>query len=615
MFLRIVEKNKRFTSFLQKFIHDPLLFMQILIICLAVLALANPSYITQKTVRNTESVAIVIDASASMQATDIHPTRFSQACEKAKGIIGNMHPKTDVSIVLATSLPATAGSSVSTERAQNIIDSLEATDVPSNIGDAILLAKDMLKDSDRSKKIYVLSDFSSGGGTDIGIARGLAMMEAVEVELIGFGHRSENAAIVDFSARRSNVADDLMYVSLTVKNYKSVPHQSSIEVLANGVSVLTDQVSIDADSERFYHYQADISADGQEIEARLISEDDLSVDDVVWAYVPPIRLARVLLLTRPGSDIFMEKALESLAFVKKIEYDRGILPINLEVLDYDVIILGNIEPKMVIPRMFLDIKFHVEANGATLVVLGSNSLASLGADQINPEDSVWHMMPVDMESVSELESNMRVVLDHQVLNDIHFDSVVLKKYYRMRPRDEGTMVLAETELASDPIIAYAGRGNGSVIYMGANPDPSWSNLYYSASFPIFWNQLIGYFTKGRRAHNQRSLLTGGFIQAEQGRVITLADGRHTEDSSVFLDRAGIYKITHPERTETIPVNLLDPVESDIMPKDIKEIKKSSEFRIEYEPQDIKHYLFRHLAALLMLLLFFEASLYRRRGML
>src|SRR5882757_1431775 len=65
----------------QKLRRNWLLFLQILLLILAVLALSRPFFATKA--RSSELRVLILDASASMQSTDETPSRFEKARKEA----------------------------------------------------------------------------------------------------------------------------------------------------------------------------------------------------------------------------------------------------------------------------------------------------------------------------------------------------------------------------------------------------------------------------------------------------------------------------------------------------------------------------------------------------
>src|SRR5690348_9857989 len=83
----------------QKLRKNWLLYLQILLLALAVLALTRPFFKTAA--KPAELRVIVLDGSASMQATDVSPTRFEQARAEALKWVDSLKPTDQMVVVLA----------------------------------------------------------------------------------------------------------------------------------------------------------------------------------------------------------------------------------------------------------------------------------------------------------------------------------------------------------------------------------------------------------------------------------------------------------------------------------------------------------------------------------
>ncbi len=605
MFIRFIEKNKRFTSFLQRFIHDPLLVMQLLIITLLVLALAAPFFNTQAEERGEQSVAFVIDASASMHSTDSKPTRFESALSKAREIISGLNERDDVSLVLAENIPVTVAAGTTLEDALTILSRVEPADTPSNVGDAIMLARDLLSGSDKDRVIYVLSDFAGGRGLDPQIARKIALMSGIDVEFIKVGARGSNTGIIGLDARRSVVRDNELYLTASVRNYHPVDYTANLRILSGTKVLAEEERTIESGGEEFYYFSPNITSAGQVISAELVGADDLPLDDIAYAYVKPVKVNRILLLTSEGQDRFLRFMLESL---ENVDLTYAVPPVTPDVTGFDVIILGTVRGEEILPGTFRDIGNHV-GNGASLVIVASEPLAAV------QYQNLWSLMPVDVLSLGSRETEVIVTEEHTILQDVVFDNVVAKQYYNVRERDNQTVTIVGSTLLPNPLIAYREHGKGYVVYMGLNSNPDWSNLYYSSSFPIFWSQMIKYVTRPRGSDVDRSLTTGEYLHLPEASSIKTPSGRTTESKSVFLDKVGVYRVLYEDRTDVIPVNLFDGAESNTTGSSLEDMESAREFKVERELVDVKVDVFRHILILFLAALLLETILYRRRGLL
>jgi hypothetical protein len=611
MFIRFMEKNKRFSSFLQRFIHDPLLLMQVLIIVLLAVAIANPFYHTKQEVREEEAIVMVVDASASMQASDAAPSRFQAAIDKARSLTSNFNKDDEVSVILAENIPAVVSSRQTPEAAAVTLGNLKAADTPSNIGDAMMLAKDMLVSSDRKRVIYVLSDFAGSGGLDPQLARKVSMASGINVELLKVGSQGENAGIVSLDAKRSSVKETELYLTASVRNFRQEPLKAQVRIMAADKAVDQQEKTIAAGGEGFYYFRPNVSSDGQVIRAELVGEDELAVDDKAYAYIPPVKVSRVLLLTSTGSEYYLARMLEA---IRNVEQPVTVVAdkfLDRDVSGFDVIIIGNVKSSYITPDISRDIKNHVH-NGASLIVLGTDNLKSV-EDSADAAD-LWSIMPVNITVLEGRETAARVVEDHDMLQDVVFDGVILKKYYAVSERDNSTKTILGAEALQTPLIAYRQYGSGHVVYVGVNSDPAWSSFYYSSSFPIFWSQMLKYVTKNRGVDSVSAYKTGDYLQLERDTPVKTPSGVFLNSSSIFLDKAGVYTAYEPDRQQPVAVNLLDSVESNTTGM-IGELKGAQDFQIKRQEVELKVEVFRYLLGAMLALLVLELILYRRRGVL
>jgi len=608
MFIRFIEKNKRFASFLQRFIHDPILILQLLIITLLVLSIVNPFYMSKEQLKEEESVVIVVDASASMQATDVKPTRFDAAIAKGREIITELNEKDDVSIILARNIPAVISTKGTREDAMLQLSNLAVSDTPTDTGDALMLAKDMLANSDRKKAVYILSDFAPSGGLDIRLARRIAAASGVRVELLKIGDSSDNAGITAIEAKRSSVNDNQLYLTVNARNFR--PAGGIVAKVYSGDSLLdSQQMDVQVGGDGFFYFKPNITNGEQMLSVRLDGQDSLLVDDTAYAWLSPARMSRVLLLTSEGSDKFLKNLMiDSLVAAKKIDFQYAVPPVIPDVSGFDAIIVGNAQNEKILPGMFRDIKNSVK-NGATLVVIGTEGLSKIG------DADLWSIMPVDMIGTGSRETGLTVLQEHEMLNDVAFDNVVAKKYYNMRVRDNDTKVLVGAELFDNPMIAYRQYGDGYVVYMGVNSEQDWSNLYYSSSFPIFWYQMMKYVTHNRETTNAIMQHTGEYLQVGSTQKVQMPGGLTVNSASIYLDKAGVYSVEYPDRTEKVTANLLDGAETNITGSSVAEMEDGTSYKVQYEDVNVKVDLFRRIMMVMLFAILVETFLYRRRGLL
>ncbi|MFC2162514.1 VWA domain-containing protein [Candidatus Altiarchaeota archaeon] len=607
MFIMFLEKHKRFQSFLQKFIRDPLLVMQLIIVTICVLALANPYLSSLEVIRGREAVAIVIDASASMKATDVGGQRFGSARASAAKIINDLNPADTVSVILAESIPVMALNQGDRKQAVSILSGLKASDTPSNVGDAILLARDVLAGSEAENVIYVISDFAEGDGLDPRLGRRIAGLAGARVEFIQVGGGSDNAGIVSFRARRSVVDEDKLFATASVRNFGE-KRNIRMDLYSGGTLIGSQDKIVPGGGEEFYTFSLNITWGEQVIEARLPDGGHLETDDHAYAYVKGVRVSRILLMTGEGNkDRYLRMMLQSL---RNVELSVIVPPQPIrDFSDFDVIILGDAESDGILPGTFHDISERVKT-GASLITVASVNLWS-----INDPD-LFRMMPVGLTAWGPNESDVIIYEEHDMLRDVVFDNVVARKHFLIVKGSNDTTDLFGTRGESQvPLFSYRRHGAGFVAYMGLNSDPEWSNLYYSSSFPIFWQQMLKQLTPDLEKKNVHDYVTGTYMPLDDVLEVKTPTGASLRTNNVFLDKAGVYEVHHPGKVSFVTVSLLNQRESNITAGSIEDAADDSEFSIEREKIEVRHQYFKWLLAVMLVFLFIEMIMYRRRGLI
>jgi len=599
MFITRIEKDKRFRLFPRRFIRDPLLIIQLLIVFLLVLAIANPFFISQAEKRPMGNIVFVIDSSASMQSTDIYPNRFSRAKELAKKILEDADPKSSFSIILAENIPIVVLKNSDRETTRTVLDRLTCADTPTNIGDSILFARDMLSDVKTNREIYVFSDFSNSEGMDVELVSKLTSRDGIDTKLIKIFGGGNNIGITDIDAKRFLTNRNRFYLTFTLENFNSEEITVEGEILVDGNSIESIREKIPGRSTRLIHTEEDISPEFHIVTVRIDNEDDLTIDNKAHAIIPEIKKYNVLLITDDDSDIYLEHALKSSPDIK---LTKAISPVIPEFDGFDTIVQGEMNKELLLRGMYGDLRLYVE-EGGNLVVLACSDLGDIG----DPDLEV--LLPVKLEWIKNLESKIEIVKDHEILKDTVLEDIIVKRYFKCSAKNESEVV---AEVAGTPEIAYHKYGRGRVVYVGLNPNPSWSNFYYSSSMPIFWFQLIRWINRAETATTMYNFKTGESLPVKLTINITTPSNEILEGRNIILDETGIYKTEFPGNKEQIAVNLANEKESDIAGSiEVDTISAGSE--IKREKIDVEQDLYPYLLSIVLLLLIIELIYYIRRG--
>ena len=140
MFWKQIFDEKPPRSIWQRFRHLLSLLVQLLLMALMVFALADPYFSWQAL--KARRIVLVIDNSASMKATDISPTRFDAAIDRATELADGLRFRDEMAIVLAGSRPdVVLGMSGHIPTLKEAIAAIEVSDNPTRLDSAIELGK------------------------------------------------------------------------------------------------------------------------------------------------------------------------------------------------------------------------------------------------------------------------------------------------------------------------------------------------------------------------------------------------------------------------------------------------------------------------------------------
>lgn len=308
LFWRQIFEEKKPRSLWQRLRHLLSLLVQLAFLFLLVGALAQPFFAWE--VEAARRVVLVIDNSASMNATDVAPTRLARARELGRDIIRGLRDRDQMAIVAAGTQPqVVCGLTGHQGTLRERLDGIPATDGPTRVAEAVELARRLIADEKAEQKhlrVLVLTD---------GCAKDIESMAATEnVQVFSVGQRSGNVGITAFQVRRSLV-DPIGYeILIEVVNQSDDPLECRLEVLLN--EDIIDVVPLKlAANEKWSQVIEKTSAEGGRLVAKINHEDPLAADNQAIALLPRREFQNVTLLSA-SPNLFLEKVLEANPLVK-----------------------------------------------------------------------------------------------------------------------------------------------------------------------------------------------------------------------------------------------------------------------------------------------------------
>lgn len=555
----------------QRLRRNLLLLLQILAMIPVLVALAGPVLALRQ--GPGLRTVLLIDRSASMNATDGDPTRLDTAKRRAKAFVESMRTgpalslrdPSDYAMVIAFDERAHVVCSFTSDRRQLMarIDAIEPGDGVSRLGEALTVARAFAQPpgtegaapSVQSPAQWVL--FSDGRIDDLD---GLVVGRD-ELVFHAIGSAQDNVGITAMEARRSTERPQEVEVFASLANYGAGPVTRAVQLTVgshvHAVRSVTipgcraDEVDDGPDPFRpgqthvrfsLWHGEAGV------VEVRVLGDDPLACDDAAWGVLSPPKRLSVLLVTQ-GNPV-LEAALKACP-VARLD------PCTPERFD-------ALDPNGLAVRQHYDV-----------VVLDRHRPAHLPKGPV----LVFGLPPrgLDVRSTHELEN--QVVIDwraqHPVLQHVNLTNVFAARSHRLDlPRD--AEVLAEFN--ESPAVALVRRRGTTCLLVSF--DVLQSNWPFEPSFVLFCYNALEYLGAQVGGGQRHGLAVGEPITIEDVPAHAVLTVTRPDSTTVEVrpdpggavrfpgtHRAGVYTVDMPGQTPRLyAVNLLDEQEGRIDPR-------------------------------------------------
>lgn len=324
----------------QRLRRSLLLLLQLLLVVLLALLAARP--FVERPAGLARDLVLVIDTSASMQSTDIVPTRLDEAKRVATDALRDLPAGGKVSVIAAgRTAKVVANGTDDLGLVRQAIASIEPTSQAGDLGDALRLASALAARSGDAE-ILVATDGALA-------SQPTGRLEA-PVRVLPVGRDRSNQAVVALAVRTS--ASGLTHsVFISVANLDLEPAERRVEVYVDGALREARDVFLDPQA------RSDIVVDDIDdrehpagvVEVRLVAADetegapdDLTVDDRAWAVVPSLEPSQVLLVG--DRDPYLETALTYLPNVELYHRSGAEYPATTGLDAFELIIFEGYLP-------------------------------------------------------------------------------------------------------------------------------------------------------------------------------------------------------------------------------------------------------------------------------
>ncbi|GDY07659.1 MAG: VWA domain-containing protein [Planctomycetota bacterium] len=547
LFWRQIYDEHQPRSIWQRMRHWLSLLAQIVLILLLVGALTDPFFAWET--RQLRRIVLVVDNSASMNATDVSPSRLSAAKDEALRVIREMRFRDELAVVTGGGSPrVVCGFSSHGRTLSHAVEDVVSTDNPTRVTEAVELGRRLLgeRQDEHRREIVVLTDGSSGGSPET--AAESKTGEPPVLRWHHFGTNAGNVGITRFQVRRSLI-DPLGYEILAeVTNASDDPVECRLEIDLNDEVVDVVPLKLTPGQHWSQSFEK-TSAEGGQLTAKLDRADVLAMDNLAWAVLPKREMMPVTLVSE--GNLFLQKVFESNPLVTLTRIDPpGRTPAPNEATS-GITVLHRHVPE-VLP------------SGAVLVIdpRGSCDAWQLGEPVQNP---IVHQQ--DKDSL--------------LLGHVRLDNVVMPEARQVKfASDEGIKVLARS-LAGDPLLAIIERPRQKVLLLTVNLDEG--DLPLRTAFPILMMNALNWFTENR-GELRESLPTGSITEIDVAAMrpvgqpgkadlrLVAPDGRRSvlpmQSERLSLgpfDQCGIWRVVEDSDTTLLELacNLADRNESDV----------------------------------------------------
>ncbi len=576
-------------SLFQRLRRNLLLFLQLLAVLLAMLALAGPR--VKGTTGEGQRFILAIDNSASMSATDVAPSRLARAKDEAKKIVTAME-NDDLAMVITFSDRAKVVSNYTGDRRllQRRIDAIEPTQASTSLREALQVAAGLANPSKQIGEGVVatkvglpkLMIYTDGGFPDVeGFS--LGNLEPVVV-VIGppppplpsstdpkarpeakSRNPSDNVAILALQTRRNEERPEVYQVFGRVHNFRAEPVETEAQLFRHApdhpgaAGTMIDAIALKLSPQSDQSFKFDLPDTGMaELEVRLTVTDALAIDNRAYTVVGNPRKAQVLVIT-PGNRYLVDTLRTPTAVeradvavvtpdeAKSDEYARGI-----KAGRYDLIIYDRDRPDT-----------PPEANALYFGVLPPGPAYANAKMVEQPVILDWDVAHPLLQFVRDLPT------------------VAILKALSVELPPGATVLIESNHGPLAFVVPREGYSDTVLTFALLDGDHFNTNWYRNISFPLFLFNSLQVLGNARESVGDEIHLPGQpvILRADVPREqikVTSADGKTTRTltktpQGTFVDNdtdaIGLYHARwEPDGLLPFAVNLFDGRESDIAPR-------------------------------------------------
>jgi von Willebrand factor type A domain/Aerotolerance regulator N-terminal len=604
-------EDLRVNSLWQRMRQSLLLFLQLLLLAIVALALLRPYWEGGKLEQ--DRYIFLVDNSASMNATDVVPTRLDEAKRRVAQLLDEMESGSKAMIISFSDVAQVEQSF--TDNMQELRRALEAirpTNHSTSLDEALRLAAGLANPNTSIEvastqlaealpaKLYIMSD---GRFADV---RGFSLGN-LKPEFVPIGTPdAANIGIVAFSTGRGESHPEQLQAFARLENHSPQPATVGLELYLDGQLLDARQTKIAAGESASEAFALG-SIDRGQLRLAITTPDVFLADNQAWAVINPSRRARVLFITAgneplqraltvPSAQQWAEVTQETPAVLKTADYKK-----QAAAGAFDLIIYDRCRPEQM------------------------------------PQANTWFigMLPPTSEwSGSDLVVRPQIIdtdRSHPITQGIELGDVDISEGWPLKVPPGGTRLIDSNKGTLMAICPREGFEDAvlGVDFLTADKEGEAivnTNWPIKLSFPVFVSNVLQYFGRNQQASAGANYRPGQTVtlrsesaapltvKTPAGSVITVPRSRQNTFNFAQTEQLGVYEVREGGKTtQQFAVNLFDPKESEVAARTEGTVKIGYvEVKPEARWEPARRETWKFLLVVALAVLLFEWYIYNRR---
>lgn len=537
----VLKEKSRNLSFERLKRNLPLL-LQILIVVLAALALAEPTwtYLTAKK----GNMILVIDTSASMKTRSGSGIRFDLARQKAMRLIQKRDQSQKILIVEAGNKAVVKTGFIDNSRqAQDLVKKLQPSDAAANLEPAIYLALSFV-DPAKEDLLYLITD---GAGNDFSTL----VKNQPKIRPIIISGGEHNVGITKFEFRQQVDHSDQYEFMVEVKNFDFSPVECFTRLSIDRVVLFESDISFEAQEKKMLiiPYSGLINGIAR---ATLEIDDDFTVDNQAYLSLSAAKEIWVLLVSK--GNHFLEKLLAAYPSFR-VNSVKEIIPSSWpeQTARHDIVIVDRMD----FPETDRGNFFLIDAYSPSIPVY------KIGQVRL-PEILAWNRK-------SPLMAN------------VNLSGLIVEEATKLQAAEQLQPVIESARTG----LMYAIEETGlRAVLIGF--DFTRSDLPLKVAFPVMMSNIFNWLNPHKLEFSVLQTQAGDpfdiYLKPQTHTLYTRAPCEKWEKHQVKINpfryentgRVGIYTIAENGKERYFTVNLTDESESDTNSKSLEHLPDQSE---------------------------------------